>query len=703
MEKDLQQVQSNVKRIAIVGPESTGKTTLSKSLSDVFQTEWVAEFAREYLQNKWDVIRKICEPHDLLPIVKGQIDLENNSIQKANNFLFCDTNAFVTYVYSKIYYKETEDWLKKCAKDHHYDLFILTDIDVPWAADDLRDAPNNRAEHLEIFEKYLIKFEKPYIKINGDVNQRLIKVQEILEDFEISLNLGFNSLDFCQLYKEKICFKNIQNHVDKIKKGANPAKLNRISAIGDGILSFSENEILEFSQIFDEAKDNLKITKFIPASGAATRMFQFLQEFIADFDYQKETLNNYINRKKAKNLNLFFLTLNKFPFYGDLMKKIRENLPNYDTLDRNNRAFVIVDFLISSKGLNYATLPKAVIPFHQMDKKNYMPIETHINDFYELVSNLETNELHFTVSENHTYLFDNFIKGFEEKNISKIKFTYSFQKRFTNTLAFSEDFKPLKINQNFIIRPSGHGALIENLNDLNGDLVFIQNIDNITLHNKQAIINQKKALAGILLKIQSDLFYWQRKYSESVFNDELANDIKDFLIKTFYTDFDDLFDGLKLEFKKEIIKKLLFKPIRVCGMVKNEGEAGGGPFWVENDKGYLELQIIETSQINTKDDKQNKILQQSTHFNPVDLVCGLKDYEGKKYNLLNFVDENAGFIVKKNQSGQEFYAYELPGLWNGAMAKWHTIFVDVPLFTFNPVKSVIDLLKPNHQEHAFEI
>lgn len=703
MEKDLQQKPSNVIKIAFVGPESTGKTSLSNALAEIFDTVWIKEYARDYLQEKWDKSQKTCEPHDLLPIAKGQIGLENKAIDLANKFLFCDTNLFVTYVYSKIYYQSADEWLKKCAKDHDYDLFFLTDIDVPWTKDDLRDAPNNRQEHLEIFEKYLIKFNKPFIKVSGLLNERIDFIKNVLEDFDYAKKLKINSLDFCFLHQQGLLLKNLNIHLEKIKNENTHVKLNRIATIGDGISNISDEETNNYAKLFDEKKRKLSVSKFIPSSGAATRMFQFLQEFIHDFDYNKETLNNYINRKKAKNLNLFFLTLNKFPFYENLMSKIRETNKDYDNYDKNIRAYLIIDYLISSNGLNFAALPKAVIPFHQVDKSILTPLETHLNDFSALVSNDQNNEIHFTISENHEFLFDKLFNKFLNEKSINFKLTKSYQKNFTNTIAFSKDFNPLKIEDKFIIRPSGHGALIENLNDIESDLVFIQNIDNVTLHNKNDINQLKKALAGFLLTIQAELFDMQKQFAEQIFDDDLANRLKDFLLKTFYIDFDDLFDGLKTEFKKEVLKKLLFKPIRVCGMVRNEGEAGGGPFWVENDKGYLELQIIESSQINLKDEKQARILNEATHFNPVDLVCGIKDYQGNKYNLLNFIDENTGFIVKKSINGKEFIAYELPGLWNGAMSKWHTIFVDVPLFTFNPVKSVIDLLKPNHQEHVFEI
>lgn len=703
MEKYLQQKPTDLIKIAFVGPESTGKTTLSKALANDFNTLCVEEFARTYLQNKWDNEQKICEPHDLLPIAKGQIRSENSALQLSNKYVFCDTNLLVTYVYSKIYYQSVDHWLKECAKTHEYDLTFLTDIDVPWTKDDLRDAPDNREEHLQIFEKYLIKFNKPYFKISGKLDERIEKVKKILNDFDYAKLIGLSSLDFCLLSNQGISTKNIHQHLLKIKQGTNFLNLNRIATINDGIHLFTTENLEIYSKSFDQVKNKLKLCKFVPASGAATRMFQFLQEFLNEFNPTNETLNNYINRKKAKNLNLFFLTLNKFPFYEFLMQQVRSKNSNYDSLDKNERAFIIIDFLITQKGLNYASLPKAVIPFHQYERNILTPLEEHLQDFSNLVPNSNDNELHFTISDNHCQIVSEIIEDFQKLNPINYKVSHSFQKPFTNTIAFSKDFKPLKINNQLAVRPSGHGALIENLNDIDADIIFIQNIDNVTIHNKNEISKIKKTLAGFLLSIQNQLFEKQHQFVNENFNDDLADQIKSFLINTFKTDFDELFDGLKIEFKKDVLQKLLFKPLRVCGMVRNEGEAGGGPFWVENDKGYLELQIVETSQINLKNDKQLKIFNDSSHFNPVDLVCFVKDYSGKKYNLLDFIDEKTGFIVEKNSQGQSFYAYESPGLWNGAMAKWHTVFVDVPLFTFNPVKSVIDLLKPNHQEHAFEI
>jgi len=347
MDKNLQQLENNLIKIAFVGPESTGKTTLSQALAIVFNTCWVEEYAREYLQNKWNIHQINCQPHDLLPIVKGQIALENDKISLSNKYLFCDTNSFVTYVYSKIYYKTAEDWLKKCAKNNHCDLYFLTDIDVPWAKDDLRDAPENRAEHLEIFEYYLKKFQKPYIKISGTLDQRIDQVKSYLLDFDLALHIGLNANDFCFLIKNGLSIQTINQHLEQLKNGTIHVKLNRIATINDGINQFNDQQWQKYEDLFNQNIEKYQMAKFVPASGAATRMFHFLQEFLNDFDFQKESLTNYINRKKAKNLNLFFITLNKFPFYDLLMNNIRQKISDYDNLDKNHRAYIVVDFLIS--------------------------------------------------------------------------------------------------------------------------------------------------------------------------------------------------------------------------------------------------------------------------------------------------------------------------------------------------------------------
>ena len=245
-----------------------------------------------------------------------------------------------------------------------------------------------------------------------------------------------------------------------------------------------------------------------------------------------------------------------------------------------------------------------------------------------------------------------------------------------------------------VFRPGGHGALIENLNSLNADIIFIKNIDNVIQNHIEIVALYKKALAGILIQCQETTFnYLKLLDNESVSNESL-NEIVKFLITKLNVSVSEDFSKYTKESKVDYLQNVLNRPIRVCGMVKNEGEPGGGPFWVRDKKGNVFLQIIEASQV---DSDQKKILESATHFNPVDLVCGNKNYQGQNFDLTKFVDKNTGFIVEKNKNGKSLKAYELPGLWNGAMAKWLTIFVEVPLITFNPVKTVNDLLKPAHQ------
>ena len=248
-----------------------------------------------------------------------------------------------------------------------------------------------------------------------------------------------------------------------------------------------------------------------------------------------------------------------------------------------------------------------------------------------------------------------------------------------------------------VFRPGGHGALINNLNNLDADVVFIKNIDNVIQNHIQEITLYKKGLAGMLLQFQNQIFDILKTIEDNTLEENDIPTIIDFLNKKLNIDIVDDFDKYTLNNKIEFIKNKLNRPIRVCGMVKNEGEPGGGPFWVRSYKGNVSLQIVESSQVEVNNKEQAEILAKATHFNPVDLVCGIKNYQGKKFDLTQFIDHSTGFIVHKNNKGKDLKGYELPGLWNGAMAKWITVFVEVPLITFNPVKTVNDLLKPAHQ------
>ena len=286
----------------------------------------------------------------------------------------------------------------------------------------------------------------------------------------------------------------------------------------------------------------------------------------------------------------------------------------------------------------------------------------------------------------------------EKTSDTKINIDFSYQHKSTDTIAADLNGEPFRLeNGQLFFRPGGHGALIQNLNDLNGDVIFIKNIDNVIQNHISEISLYKKALGGILIEIQEKIFLYLKELESERANKELIDEIVDFAKNKIHCPVISDFSKYTKESKIEHLQELLNRPIRVCGMVKNEGEPGGGPFWVRGQKGNLSLQIVESSQVDLQNVSQVKIMAQSTHFNPVDLVCGVKDYKNDRFDLTQFIDHNGGFIAEKTKNGKEIKAYELPGLWNGAMASWITIFVEVPLITFNPVKTVNDLLKPAHQ------
>jgi hypothetical protein len=415
----------------------------------------------------------------------------------------------------------------------------------------------------------------------------------------------------------------------------------------------------------DNLKDDyqsLKSVKFIPASGAATRMFKDLYQFVSE---QRET--DYIKE--------FFQNLEKFPFY----MKIKEI--DYDKRRLGDQVEII--FSILKDKLKYGKLPKAFIGVHQYDGQLVKPIEEHI---YEAERYLGKDiHLHFTISEDHESLFKDFIENISSSK-KNIHMTYSFQKEKTNTLAVDMDNEPiLKEDGSFLYRAGGHGALIENLNDIDADMIFIKNIDNVCHRNFiQDTIDSKKKLAsiGYTIKTKIDQYVYDLKSNEYD-----IKEISDFIKNTLKIDY-------KTDINKEIAIRLLNRPLRVCGMVKNQGEPGGGPFLVDNGD-YIDMQICEKSELDL--DKDMDILNQSEYFNPVDLVCFVKDHQGNQFNLLDFVNKDRYFIAEKTYKGKPIKALEYPGLWNGAMHDWNTLFVEVPLSTFNPIKTVNDLLRKGHQ------
>jgi nicotinamide riboside kinase len=698
MEKNLKQEQSAIIKIAMFGPESTGKTTLAIQLADHYKTAWVPEFARDYLQEKWDRSALICDVDDMLPIAYGQTKLENHGLSIANKYLFCDTNLLVTKVFSEVYYNCCDPLLDKAAQEHEYDLFFLTDIDVPWEKDDLRDRAEGRDAVFGVFKKSLVDNNKPFITLSGDKNLRLEKAISIIEGLTKAKEMGLSSLDFVQIYEHGIPIENIKRQLAIFKNGIPKMQLLSAATFNNGIVKFSEKEFSEKAAFFDQEKSKFKLLKFVPASGAASRMFKFLSVFLSDFKVGKETINAYINRKKDTDLAVFIVGMDKFAFFNTVHEQLKTVYPNFDSLDRDYKNYFFIKMLLDPQYFDFANKPKGILPFHKYFANIASPIEEHLYECgYYSSSNGESN-LHFTVSKEHQSQFQEIIKKtldrVETETKNTVEIQYSYQNKSTDTIAVEESNAIFRNEKgNLVFRPGGHGALIENLNALDADVIFIKNIDNVILHNNDAIALYKKALAGVLLELQNQVFDYLNVI-DSEENDAIkVEEIAVFLDKKFNVKLPENFDSFIAA-----IRSALNRPIRVCGMVINEGEAGGGPFWVKDEKNQVSLQIVETSQIDLNDDKQNNILNSATHFNPVDLVCGTKNYKKEKFDLTQFINHNSGFLVKKTNAGKNIRGYELPGLWNGAMANWLTVFIEVPLLTFNPVKTVNDLLKNAHQE-----
>ncbi|MDP5199380.1 DUF4301 family protein [Flavobacterium sp. DG2-3] len=702
MEKDLRQQKTTIIKIALFGPESTGKTTLAKQLAEYYETEWVPEFARDYLQEKWEENKHICVADDMMPIAYGQTALENEKLATANKYLFCDTNLMVTKVFSEMYYGFCDPLLNEAALKHEYDLFFLTDIDVPWEKDDIRDTPEGRETVFSVFKQTLIDTKKPFITLSGDKECRLAKATSIINNLTIAKEKGFSSNDFVEIYNHGTDFENVFKQLEIFKNGIPKSNLISPATVNNGILSLSEAEFQEKASFYDIHKSEFKLKKFVPASGAASRMFKFLTAFLNDFDINKETINAYINRTKDRELPIFIVAMEKFPFFKEVDKKLREIYPDFESLERDYKNYYFIKTVLSPDYFDFANKPKAVLPFHEYKTHIAIPIEEHLNECVHYATSGEVSNLHFTVSEAHQSLFEESVlklkDDIEALSQTKINVSYSYQSKKTDSVNVDLKNKLVRDkNDKLVFRPGGHGALIDNLNQLDSDIIFVKNIDNVIQNHIDEITLYKKALAGILITIQQKVFGYLQAIEKKEIQKEEITEITSFLKEKLNTDLSSDFNKFTLENQIEKIKELLDRPIRVCGMVKNEGEPGGGPFWVMNDKGVTSLQIVETSQVDLSNKKQQEILAEATHFNPVDLVCGIKNYKNEKFDLLQFVDQNAGFIVEKSVDGKTVRSYELPGLWNGSMANWLTIFVAVPLITFNPVKTVNDLLKAAHQ------
>lgn len=504
-----------------------------------------------------------------------------------------------------------------------------------------------------------------------------------------------NANDLEQLKAKGISETQIEEQLACFVKGFPFLEIAASASMEQGILVVSKEDQATYMDAWDAyLAKNKKIVKFVPASGAASRMFKNLYEFLSA-DYNEP--NTAFEMK-------FFGEINKFAFYDALNAKCLENEEkDIPALLAAGQYKAIVSNLLDDKGLNYGQLPKGLLLFHSYPGKVRTAMEEHLAEgaMYAKNNAGEVN-IHFTVSPEHKALFEKLVKEkkgeYEEKFSVKYDVSFSVQKPSTDTVAADMENQPFRDkNDRLLFRPGGHGALIENLNDVDADVVFIKNIDNVVPDSfKCSTVIYKKVIAGVLVTLQDKIFEYLHKIESGKYTHDEVEEMIHFLqdqlcIRNPETK---LLEDAELIL---YIKGKLLRPLRVCGMVKNVGEPGGGPFLAVNPDGTISLQVLESSQIDMKDPAKKAMFEKGTHFNPVDLVCAVKDYKGQKYNLPDYVDKNTGFISFKSKDGRELKALELPGLWNGAMSDWNTVFVEVPIETFNPVKTVNDLLRPEHQ------
>ena len=506
--------------------------------------------------------------------------------------------------------------------------------------------------------------------------------------------------DLKQLSEIGISKGEVDKQIENFRAGFPFLNIVKPATIGDGLIRLEGDEVEDLVELFKSFEGSRK--KFVPASGAATRMFKHLYEFIDE--YPKKGEECFADQGFNSVWN-FFEQINKFAFFDDLIIDVFSNGKPLDSLIENKEYVAILNALLGEKNLNYGQLPKGLIKFHSYPDGARTSFEEHLVEGAQY-ARMPNNHvyIHLTVSPEHRNGFQELVSEvvplFEQAHGVKFHIEYSEQKKSTDTIAVDENNQPFRDRDGKIIfRPGGHGALIENLNEINSDIVFIKNIDNVVPDRlKPHTVMYKKALAGLLISYQSLIFDYLSQLEES--NDlsmDFLNEVLDFTINELcILPPDDLNSENPQALLPYLIGKLN-RPIRVCGMVKNEGEPGGGPFWAKNSDGTTSLQIVETSQIDLKNPEKKKLLDSATHFNPVDLVCGVTDLDGNKFDLLKYRDPHTGFISIKSKDGRQLKAQELPGLWNGAMSDWNTIFVEVPLITFNPVKTVNDLLREQHQ------
>ena len=503
-----------------------------------------------------------------------------------------------------------------------------------------------------------------------------------------------NEKDHQLIDKKGITPADISLQVQRFESGFPRLKIHSVATVGNGIMRLNDKDLNHFIKIWKERPAGISIEKFVPASGAASRMFKNMFAFVTSgrteptTDFEKQ----------------YFNEINHFAFHTALNKACQRRYgAGITQLMEEGRWVDIVKAMLEPEGLNYGFLPKALLKFHKAAGGTvHTPVEEHLEEGAQYAAAARKVNIHFTVSGEHRGEFEKKLKTavpvMEQVWGVKYAVTMSEQKASTDTIAVNTDNTPYRDSDgNLLFRPAGHGALIENLNERDAHVVFIKNIDNVVpLRLRNSTVRYKKALAGYLIDVQRSITRHLNTLDKGSAGDDELKKILKFVENRLCT-FSDATATMNSDELAEYLRTKLNRPIRVCGMVLNEGEPGGGPYLAYNSDGSYSPQILEEAQIDPGDPRAVELMKSGTHFNPVDLVCYLKDYKGRKFNLKDFVDYDTGLISMKSTGGVEIKALELPGLWNGSMSDWNTVFVEVPISTFNPVKTVNDLLRPQHQ------
>jgi hypothetical protein len=509
--------------------------------------------------------------------------------------------------------------------------------------------------------------------------------------------------DFNQFNIKGIKLSSVQRQIDHFIHGFPFMQLSRPATVGDGILRFSDEDHQYYLKFYEKNLDHLKVVKFVPASGAASRMFKHLFEFSEKYLPGVSGKELFLKDQGFNSVYYFFEHLRQIAFFDDLTAILAASGSHLEQLLQQENYGAVIEAILSPGGLNYANLPKALLKFHHYTEGSRTAAEEHLVEAAVYArDHAGIARIHFTISPEHREKFMELIERVRSTYEGRLKVKYdisfSIQKPSTDMIAVDESNQPVRNSDgSLLFRPGGHGALLENLNDIDADLVFIKNIDNIVPDRlKHETFEYKKLLGGYLLHLREAIRVILSNIQEGHLSDEDIRMAADFAREHLFQHIPEDFSSMGSVNQTEYLFKLLNRPVRICGMVKNEGEPGGGPFWVIGSNGNCTLQIVESSQIDMSNQLQRDIVEKSTHFNPVDLVCSTRDFNGNPFNLKEFVDDNTGFISLKSSGGKTLKAQELPGLWNGAMAEWITIFAEVPVITFNPVKTVNDLLRNEH-------